>query len=133
MAIELPELLVADSAGWRSWLLEHHDTAPGVWLVLHKKGGSVTTLTLSQAQEEAVCFGWIDGQAATRDSESYLVRMTRRRPRSAWSAINVERVARLERENRMHEAGRAAVRAAQADGRWEQAKPYPRKGGPRSG
>ena len=119
--IELPELLVPDAPAWRAWLLDHHASAPGVWLVLHKKGGAVTTLTYADAVEEALCFGWIDGQAARRDDESSLQRMTPRGPRSAWSARNVDRVARLEREGRMHEAGRAAVRAAQADGRWEAA------------
>lgn len=119
MPVELPELLVPDVAAWRAWLLEHHDSSQGVWLVLHKKGGSVTSLTVPEAQEEALCFGWIDGQARTRDEESYRIRMTPRRPKSVWSAINVERIARLEREGRMHEAGRAQVRAAQADGRWD--------------
>jgi uncharacterized protein YdeI (YjbR/CyaY-like superfamily) len=118
---ELDELLVPDAAAWRAWLEEHHDTSPGVWLVLHKKGGNATTLTYDLALDEALCFGWIDGQAGTRDGESYRQRMTPRRPRSRWSARNVEHVARLEREGRMHEAGRAQVRAAQADGRWEQA------------
>lgn len=121
MAVELSELLRADAAAWRAWLVEHHATSPGVWLVLHKQGGQVTTLTYAEAVDEALCFGWIDGQAKKRDDGSYLQRMTRRGPRSPWSARNVARVARLERENRMHEAGRAAVRAAQADGRWDRA------------
>ncbi|NMR19463.1 YdeI family protein [Cellulomonas fimi] len=123
MAVDLPELLVPDAGAWRVWLAEHHGSAPGVWLVLHKKGGSVTALTYVEAVEEALCFGWIDGQAARRDEGSSLQRMTPRRPTSPWSARNVERVGRLEREGRMQEAGRAAVRAAQADGRWERAYP----------
>ena len=118
---DLPELLVPDAQAWRAWLAEHHASAPGVWLVLHKKGGSVTELTYAAAVEEALCFGWIDGQAKRRDDESSLQRMTPRGPRSAWSARNVDRVAMLEREHRMHDAGRAAVRAAQDDGRWERA------------
>ncbi len=121
MPVELDELVVVDAAGWRTWLLEHHESSPGVWLALHKKGGAVTTLTYPVAVEEALCFGWIDGQARRRDEGSSFLRMTPRRPRSVWSASNVERVARLEREGRMHESGRAAVRAAQADGRWERA------------
>jgi uncharacterized protein YdeI (YjbR/CyaY-like superfamily) len=121
MAIELAELLVPDAATWRAWLLEHHSSSPGVWLVLHKKGGATTALTYELAVQEALCFGWIDGQARSRDAESSLQRMTPRRPRSPWSARNVERVARLEREGRMHDAGRAQVRAAQEDGRWQRA------------
>jgi uncharacterized protein YdeI (YjbR/CyaY-like superfamily) len=117
----LPELLVADADAWRSWLAEHHATSPGVWLVLHKKGGHVTSLTYAEALDEALCYGWIDGQAAGRDEESRLQRMTRRGPRSMWSARNVGHVGRLEQEGRMQPAGRAAVEAAKADGRWERA------------
>ncbi|MDD9206978.1 YdeI/OmpD-associated family protein [Georgenia sp. 10Sc9-8] len=125
MAEELPELLVPDAAAWRAWLDGNHGTSRGVWLVMHKKGGSVTALTYAQALDEALCFGWIDGQAARRDEGSYRQRMTPRRSGSLWSARNVEHVARLEREGRMTEAGREAVRAAQADGRWERAYAAP--------
>ncbi|HEX5862462.1 MAG TPA: YdeI/OmpD-associated family protein [Nocardioides sp.] len=121
MGAELPELLVPDAAAWRSWLLDHHHSAPGVWLVLTKKGGTLTTLDYEQAVCEALCFGWIDGQGRRRDEESSLQRMTPRGPRSRWSATNVARVGRLEAAGLMHESGRAAVLAAQADGRWEQA------------
>ncbi len=121
MPPELPELVVPDAAGWRAWLEEHHTSAPGVWLTLTKKGGTVTSLTYEQAVLEALCFGWIDGQARSRDAESSFQRMTPRRARSRWSALNVKRVGRLEAEGRMTEAGRVQVRAAQADGRWEAA------------
>ncbi len=121
MADELTELLLPDVAAWHDWLAEHHVSSPGVWLVLHKKGGDVTALTYEDALQEALCFGWIDGQARRRDAASSFQRMTPRRQRSPWSARNVDRVARLEQEGRMQEAGRAAVRAAQADGRWERA------------
>ena len=108
-------------AAWRQWLLEHHDSAPGVWLVLHKKGGTVTELTYAAALDEALCFGWIDGQAARRDAETSLQRMTPRTRRSPWSARNVGHVARLESEGRMQPAGQAQVEAAKADGRWDRA------------
>ncbi|MBA3310328.1 MAG: YdeI/OmpD-associated family protein [Nocardioidaceae bacterium] len=121
MVTELPQLLLPDAAAWRDWLASHHASAPGVWLVLHRKGGNVTSLTYADALDEALCVGWIDGQSAKRDAESYQQRMTRRGPRSAWSARNVKRVARLERENRMQEAGMVAARSAQADGRWQRA------------
>jgi uncharacterized protein YdeI (YjbR/CyaY-like superfamily) len=121
VAIELPELLVPDAEAWREWLAENHSSAPGAWLVLTKKGGTTTELTYEQAVLEALCFGWIDGQARSRDAETSFQRMTPRRPRSPWSKVNVERVERLEREGRMTEAGRAQVEAAKADGRWEAA------------
>ena len=89
-----------------------------MWLALTKKGGTVTTLTWQQAVDEALCFGWIDGQARKRDEESSWIRFTPRRSRSPWSQRNVAHVARLEAEGRMQPAGRAAVDAAKADGRW---------------
>ncbi|WP_305784628.1 YdeI/OmpD-associated family protein [Symbioplanes lichenis] len=114
----LEELIVADAGALRAWLAEHHTTSPGVWLALTRKGGTVTTLTWQQAVDEALCAGWIDGQARKGDEHMSWIRLTPRRARSAWSRRNVEHVARLEAEDRMLPAGRAAVAAAQADGRW---------------
>lgn len=117
-------MVVADAAALRAWLLEHHERSPGVWLALAKRGGTVTTLTWQQAVDEALCVGWIDGQARKRDEETTSIRYTPRRPRtSAWSQRNVENVARLEAACRMLPAGRAAVEAAKADGRWQVAYP----------
>ncbi|MEV4119711.1 YdeI/OmpD-associated family protein [Micromonospora sp. NPDC049645] len=118
---ELDELIVADADGLRAWLSANHDTSPGVWLALTRKGGTVTTLTWQQAVDEGLCFGWIDGQARKRDDESSWIRFTPRRPRSIWSQRNVAHVARLEAQGRMLPPGRAAVEAAKADGRWEAA------------
>lgn len=121
MAVELEELLVPDASAWRSWLEENHKTSPGVWLVLHKKGGNVTELDYAAALDEALCFGWIDGQARRRDAESSFQRMTPRGPNSPWSARNVTYVARLDADGRMTDAGWAAVNSAKEDGRWDKA------------
>src|SRR5690349_10239966 len=115
---ELDELIVSDAEALRAWLSANGATSPGVWLALTKKGGTVTTLTWQQAVDEALCFGWIDGQARKRDEESSWIRYTPRRPRSIWSQRNVAHVERLEAQGRMTPAGRAAVEAAKADGRW---------------
>jgi uncharacterized protein YdeI (YjbR/CyaY-like superfamily) len=118
MAAELPELLVPDAAGLRAWLRDNHATSDGVRLVLTRKGGADTTVTWAQAVEELLCYGWIDGQAGKRDEGSYTLRITPRRPRSMWSQRNVGLVQQLEDQGRMRAAGRAAVEAAKADGRW---------------
>ncbi|WP_250008042.1 YdeI family protein [Actinoplanes sp. M2I2] len=115
---ELDELIVADGPALRAWLTDNHTTSPGVWLALTRKGGSVTTLTWQHAVDEALCFGWIDGQGRKRDEESSWVRLTPRRPRSVWSRRNVANVARLEAAGLILPAGHAAVDAAKADGRW---------------
>jgi uncharacterized protein YdeI (YjbR/CyaY-like superfamily) len=119
MAVELPELLLPDDRAWHDWLVANHAEAPGVWLVLHKKGGQITELDYDGALDEALCFGWIDGQVARRDEGSYRQRFTPRRPKSPWSARNVGHIARLIDEGRMTSAGQAAVDAAKADGRWQ--------------
>jgi uncharacterized protein YdeI (YjbR/CyaY-like superfamily) len=118
---ELEELAVMDAAAWRAWLVEHGADSPGVWLVLTKKGGTTTALGYEDAVDEAICQGWIDGQLRTRDAASMCIRFTPRRARSAWSAKNVDRVARLTAAGRMQPAGIAQVDAAKADGRWDRA------------
>jgi uncharacterized protein YdeI (YjbR/CyaY-like superfamily) len=116
------EFLVADVAAWRAWLGEHHDDQAGVWLVLAKKGTTEpTSLTYEQALEEALCVGWIDGQARRRDDATYVQRFTPRRARSPWSQRNVARVERLAAEGRLQPAGMAEVERAKRDGRWEKA------------
>lgn len=118
MAAELDELVVPDAAALRAWLHAHHETSPGVWLAITRKGGTVTSLTWQEAVDEALCVGWIDSQTRRRDEQTSWIRYTPRRPRSIWSQRNVTHVARLEAEGRMLPAGRAAVEAAKADGRW---------------
>ncbi|HUC13678.1 MAG TPA: hypothetical protein VMS00_04410 [Acidimicrobiales bacterium] len=123
MATELPELLVPDLAEWHRWLDANHAARPGVWLVLAKKvrGATTgaTTITYEQALEEAVCYGWVDGQVGRRDELTYRQRFTPRRYKSAWSANNVALAGRLMTEGRMSPAGLAAVERAKADGGWE--------------
>ena len=122
MAAELPELTVPDVTAWRKWLDEHHAAVPGVWLVLAKKGTTEPTrISYDEALDEALCYGWIDGQVRRRDDRTYLQRFTRRRQRSPWSARNVGIVDRLISSGRMHPAGLAEVERARADGRWDAA------------
>jgi uncharacterized protein YdeI (YjbR/CyaY-like superfamily) len=122
LAIQLPELIVADATAWRVWLAEHHEGSAGVSLVLAKKGVTEpTSLTYDQALDEALCYGWIDGQVQRRDETTYRQRFTHRRPRSSWSKRNVGIVDRLLTEGRMHPAGVVELERAKADGRWEAA------------
>ena len=116
-----PELLVADGKAWRRWLSDHRES-DGVRLVLAKKGvGGPTALIHREALDEALCFGWIDGQAARRDERTWRVLFTPRRRRSLWSKRNVENVERLMSEGRMDPAGIAELERAKADGRYQAA------------
>ena len=120
MAADPPQLIVRDAAAWRTWLAENVDEQAGVWLVLAKKGTTdPTSLSYAAALEEALCHGWIDGQARRRDEGTYVQRFTPRRRRSMWSQRNVGIVERLTAEGRMHPQGLSEVARAKADGRWE--------------
>jgi uncharacterized protein YdeI (YjbR/CyaY-like superfamily) len=110
-----------DGEAWEAWLEVHHDTAPEVWLRIAKKGSGLGSLTIGDALDGALCFGWIDGQRKGLDEVSFRQRYSPRRPRSSWSRVNVEKVERLMREGRMRPAGLAQVEAARADGRWDAA------------
>jgi uncharacterized protein YdeI (YjbR/CyaY-like superfamily) len=117
---DTPELIVADAEAWRGWLGLHHGDQNGVWLVLARKGVTdPTSLTYPQALEEALCHGWVDGQTAVRDGDTWRRLFTPRRARSIWSARNVGIVSKLRAEGRMHPAGEAEVERAQGDGRWD--------------
>lgn len=122
MAAEIPELIVLDAAAWRAWLGQNHSESAGVWLVLAKKGVvKVTSLTYPQAVEQALCHGWIDGQAGRRDELTFRQRFTPRRRRSPWSKRNTGIAEQLLRSGLMHPAGVAEVERAKADGRWDAA------------
>jgi uncharacterized protein YdeI (YjbR/CyaY-like superfamily) len=119
---DVPELIVADADGWRAWLVANHDQSSGVWLAQAKKGTvEPTSLTYAEAVDEALCFGWIDGQRVGHDDATFRQRYTPRRARSPWSKRNVGIVERLIADRRMHAAGLAEVERAKADGRWDAA------------
>jgi uncharacterized protein YdeI (YjbR/CyaY-like superfamily) len=123
---DLPTLQLRGRAEWESWLEANHDTSPGVWLTLAKKGSDAVAISRDDALEVALCYGWIDGQAASAGASSWLQRFTPRRRRSRWSRINREAATRLIEAGLMRPAGLAQVEAALADGRWEAAYASPR-------
>ena len=111
-----------DAKAWRAWLGKHHSDPNGVWLVLAKKGtAEPTSLTYAQALEEALCHGWIDGQARAGNDRTYTQGFTPRRRRSQWSKRNTGIAEQLLSAGRMHPAGIAEMERAKADGRWESA------------
>ncbi len=120
---ELPIVELTDQREWRRWLADNHDRTAGAWLKMAKRGSPAKTIGHSEALEEALCFGWIDGQARAFDEHFYLIRFTPRRQRSKWSQLNREKATRLIDEGRMQPSGLAQVEAAKADGRWDAAYP----------
>jgi uncharacterized protein YdeI (YjbR/CyaY-like superfamily) len=120
---ELPIVEAKDQRVWARWLSRNHERAEGAWLKLAKKGSPTPSVSYAEAVEEALCFGWIDGQARRFDEHFYLQRFTPRRSRSKWSQLNREKATQLIEAGRMQPAGLAQIEAAQADGRWEAAYP----------
>src|SRR6478735_9682351 len=111
-------LELADGPAWEAWLEEHHASAPEAWLRIAKVGSGLELLSIADALDGALCFGWIDGQRKGLDEMSFLQRYCPRRARSTWSQVNVDKIAALEAAGRMRPSGRAQVEAAKADGRW---------------
>lgn len=111
----------ASQTEWRRWLEENHAACDVLWICYAKKSTGIPSITYAEALEEALCFGWIDGQAASLSETHYLQRYTPRRRRSLWSRINRAKAEALIDSGRMQPAGLREVEAARADGRWENA------------
>lgn len=106
---------------FEEWLTEHHQKEEGVWLKIFKKASAKNGISRNEALDEALCYGWIDGQAKKLDEDSYLQKFTPRRPGSLWSKRNTEHIARLKKLGKMKPAGIKEVEEAKADGRWDKA------------
>ena len=103
---------------WRAWLAENHDGSKGVWLVSWKKATGRPFVRQSEAVDEALCFGWVDSKVNRLDDERGMLFFTPRNPKSTWSRINKEKVARLIDEGRMTPAGMRLIEAAKTNGSW---------------
>jgi len=91
------------------WLLEHHQTKIEIWLIFYKKSSGKQTLTIHQAVEEALCFGWIQSRLKPIDPDQFAVRFSPRRMGSIWSLPNLKRIRKLIAQGRMTEAGMAVL------------------------
>jgi len=103
------------------WLKENHATESELWVKIFKKNTGIQSVTWNDVVVEILCWGWIDGVKKSIDCQAYLQRITPRTERSNWSKRNTEHVELLISEDRMKESGLVHVRAAKADGRWENA------------
>ena len=118
---DLPTIEFASPAAWEQWLEDSHDSSPGVWLKIAKKGAPASTVDYAQALEQAIRYGWIDGQKRGYDEHYWLQRFTPRGPRSKWSQVNRAKALELIDQGRMKPAGMAQYEAAKRDGRLDEA------------
>ena len=103
---------------WRKWLEQNHAKENNTWLIMYNKSSGIPTLSNEEAVEEALCFGWIDSKANKRDSESKYQYFAKRKPKSAWSKINRDRVTKLKKAGKMTPAGQAMIDLAKKSGTW---------------
>ncbi len=118
--IEGPTLF-GNAGEWSAWLKANHASSSGIWLRIAKKDACLVSLTIGQALDAALCYGWIDGQRKSLDAESYLQRYTPRARRSPWSKINREKVMALIASRKMRAPGLREIDRAKEYGRWDAA------------
>lgn len=107
---------------FRQWLSDHCRSNTGVWLLFGKAGGP-KTIKASEALEEALCFGWIDGQMQSMDDKTYKKYFSLRRENSKWSEKNKTLVKILEEQGLMTDWGRRKIEEAKKSGQWDAPKP----------
>ncbi|WP_300661159.1 YdeI/OmpD-associated family protein [Fluviicola sp.] len=103
---------------WRQWLTENHQSRQSVWLVYYRKKSDKSSISWSDAVDEALCFGWIDSTKKTIDEERFIQFFSKRKPKSGWSKINKEKIEKLILEKRMTQAGLDSIEKAKQNGSW---------------
>lgn len=103
---------------WRKWLEKNHQSEKSVWLIIYKKESDTQSVYYPEAVDEALCFGWIDSKPNKRDEHSYYQFFSRRNPKSNWSQVNKEKVAKLLEQGLMHSSGLEMIEIAKQNGTW---------------
>lgn len=116
-----PILSFKTPKAFEKWLSKNHDKINGIWLRFFKKDSGEKSINYKEALDEALCYGWIDGQLNKYDEKSYIQKFTPRRSKSIWSKKNTEHIERLTALGKIKPPGIAEVEKAKADGRWEKA------------
>jgi uncharacterized protein YdeI (YjbR/CyaY-like superfamily) len=107
-----------DRKAWRKWLLQNHNSSPGVWLIYYKKDSGKSRVPYDDAVEEALCFGWIDSTLRPGDEHYYMQLFMPRKEKSGWSKLNKERIIKLTANGLMTSAGLKAIDIAKENGSW---------------
>lgn len=111
-------MVFANREEFRKWLSDHSRSSGGVWLLFGKAGGP-ETLKAGEALEEALCFGWIDGQMQRIDGKTYQKYFSMRREKSKWSEKNKALAKSLEERGLMTRYGREKIAEAKENGQWD--------------
>lgn len=122
--MNLEQILFETRTDFRNWLFEHCTTSSGIWLIFSKHA-CLKTIKASEALEEALCFGWIDGQMKSIDETKYLKYFSIRLERSKWSEKNKKLAIALGEKGLMTDFGRAKIEEAKKNGMWDAPKAEP--------
>lgn len=117
-------ILFKNRAEFRKWLTKNALSNEGIWLIIGKND-RVDTIKASEALEEALCFGWIDGQIKSVDDTTYIKYFKQRDAASNWSEKNKGLAKTLESQGLMTDFGRSKINIARQKGRWTSAKAGP--------
>jgi len=118
---DLPVILFDNQKELKEWLSKNYSQIHGIWIKIAKKNSGKTSVTYNEAIEEALCYGWIDGQINRYNDDYYIQKFTPRGPKSVWSKINVAKIENLIKENRLQPSGLQAVKVAKSNGAWDAA------------
>ena len=116
MTAQLVTLDVRTREQWQGWLVKHHTSSPGIWLVFHKRHTGVKSIPYEEAVREALCFGWIDSLIKRLDDDRYAIKVTPRQPTSKWSPLNRRRWTELKAAGLLAPAGLAAAPTENTNG-----------------
>jgi len=114
----LEKVEVASTQALRQWFEENHAQSASIWLVTYKKNVPNKYVSVSEVLDEVLCFGWMDGRRMRLNDEKTMQLLSLRKAQH-WSKTYKDRVAQLEKANRMHAAGLKAVEASKANGMWD--------------
>lgn len=115
---DAPRIHAETAEEWRAWLDAHHETENSVFLVSWRKHTAKPAVGYAESVTEALAYGWVDSVQLKVDEDRTELYFARRKPGSGWARPNKQRIEILEREGRMHPAGRRVIEAAKADGSW---------------
>lgn len=103
---------------WREWLERNHQSEKSVWLIIYKKDNGKSSVYYPEAVDQALCFGWVDSKPNKRDENSYYQFFSKRNPKSNWSRLNKEKVAKLTEQGLMQLSGIEMINIAKQNGTW---------------
>ena len=104
---------------WREWLNINCQTEKCIILIVYHKKSKIPSVHWHEAIENALCYGWVDSKANSKDKESCYLKFTPRNPKSKWGKRNIERALKMTESGLMTEYGQTLIDFAKTTGKWK--------------